>query len=84
MSALKFSILGPSSLILRSASNQSHPSLFCQSVFTINILENILSNFPLEKGVINKILMTCRVFPHKKINRCLTDINQCLTDIFRI
>ena len=25
-----------------------------------------------------------RIFPHEKINRCLTDINQCLTDIFKI
>ena len=64
MSGLKLPRLGPSSLILRSPSNRSCPSLFRQSFFTLHILENILSNFALEKDVIDKISMRCKILSH--------------------
>ena len=82
MSGLKFSIFGPSLLILRSASNQSRPSLFRQSLFTLNILENILSNFPLEKDVINKISMRCKILSHSFTVSSLVKIRSQMSKYF--
>ena len=46
----KFVISGLSSPILKSASNQSHPKLFLQLIFTLAMHENIRSNFAFVNG----------------------------------
>ena len=59
-------------------------SFFYYSIFFFSFTKFLLKSFP---GFFNDKLILLvaddlpSYLPHKKINRCLTDINRCLTDI---
>ena len=67
--------------------NERYP---CKKTF--NKVAGLRAWSPCYKAIIQKCSylkavfpQTIRVmFPHEKINQCLTNINQCLTDIFQI